>query len=215
MKRAFAVIMVVGFCTLCFATDESQEPPLKFTLDINGQKRALVLDKPLKLAGDYKNPQVVLRASPNRLFTYGDITFQYPCSFTWEAELDGENEKKWILSGNDFKIMYFILPGTFSVGSYSQALANRFGGSSTRISDTERMLGGQRLKGKLLFVKLAGTALTMEVYSLSAKAGSRMLVFQDSPPDNRATSKEGEGALAILSNSFGDTSNKPDTLEGK
>ena len=215
MQRAFAAIMVIGFSALCFAIDETQEPPLKFTLVINGQQRELVLDKPVTLAGDYKDPKVVLRASANRLFTYGDITFQYPSSFTWEAELESENERTWTLSGNDFKIMYFILPDTLSVEAYSQAIAKQLGEGSTRISDTERTLDGQRLKGKLLFVKLAGTALTIEVYSLSAKAGSRLLVLQDSPPDNRASSKEAEGALAILSNSFRDTSNKPDAGDGK
>jgi hypothetical protein len=215
MKKAFLAIMFIAVGTFCFAMDEGQEPPLKFTMEINGQQHELVLDKAVTLAGDYKNPKVVLRASANRLFTYGDITFQYPSSFVWEAEIESKNERTWTLSGNDFKIMYFILPDTLSVEAYSQAMAKQFGKGSTRISDTERKLGGNRFKGKLLLVKLAGITLTMEVYSLPTKTGSRLLVFQDSPPDNRATSNEAEGALAMLSNSFRDTCNMPDAGVGK
>jgi hypothetical protein len=215
--RTVTIILIFCIGSTCFAADESQEPPLKYTLEINGQGHELLLDKPVKLQGDYSNPKVVLRASSIRHFTYGDITFQYPASFAWEAEIEGHNERTWTLSGNDFTIMYFILPDVLSVEAYSQAMAKQLGEGSTRISDTARELGGQRHKGKLIFVKLAGTTLNIEVYSLPAKTGSRLLVLQDSPPDNRAISKEGEEALAMLSSSFKNTtmSNKPDAGDGK
>ena len=171
MIRTYTIVLILCIGSTCFAADESQEPPLKYTLEINGQGHELVLDKPVKLQGEYSNPKVVLRASSIRHYTYGDITFQYPASFAWEAEIEGHNEKTWILSGNDFKIMYFILPDVLSVEAYSQAMAKQYGKGSTRISDTERELGGQRHNGKLLFVKLAGTTLSLEVYSLPAKTG--------------------------------------------
>ena len=211
MRRAVALMILVGFSGLCFAEDESQEPPLKYILELNGQAHELVLDKSVVLQGDYKNPRVVLRASAIRHFTYGNVSFEYPASFGWEAEIEGHNERTWTLSGNDFTIMYFILPEALSADSYVQGLAKRFGKGSTRLGDTEREFGGRRHIGKLLLVKLAGTTLRLEVYSLTAKAGSRLLVFQDSPPDDRTISKEAEEALAMLSSSFMDkASNQSD-----
>ena len=217
MRRAAAVIFLAGFTGLCFAQDESREPSLKYTLEIDGKQHELVLDKPVVIRGAYNNPEVVLNASSTRQFTYGDVTFQYPASFSWEVDIGGNDEKTWTLSGNDFKIMYFILPDVLSVDAYALAMAKQFGKESTRISDTERMLGSQELKGKLLSVKLAGISLNLEVYALPAKSGSRLLVLQDSPPDERAISKEGEKALGLLSTSFKDTkmSNKQDAGDGK
>ncbi len=59
--------------------------------------------------------------------------------------------------------------------------------------------------------------MNYEIYALSAKSGCRMLVLLDSPLDDRAISKEAEGALKLLSSSFKDTaaSNKPTADDGK
>jgi hypothetical protein len=87
MIRAIAAIFVLCLSSLCFAADDTQEPPLKYTLEIDGQAHVVVLDKPVKIHGVYSNPNAVLRASSIRYFTYGDLSFQYPASFTWEAEI--------------------------------------------------------------------------------------------------------------------------------
>ena len=217
IRITVTVILFLGIGSMCVSADDRQEPPLKYTLEIDGQQHEIVLDKPIKVQGNYSDPKFVLSASPIRNFTHGDIAFQYPASFSWEAEIEASNEKTWTLSGNDFKIMYFIQPYELSVENYDQAMAKQFGKGTTRISDTERTLGGHKHKGKLLFVKLAGTELSLEVYALPAKSGSRLLVLQDSPPDNRAISEEGEMALGMLSKSFTDTPayNKPDAGDGK
>jgi len=205
MIRTVATIVFLFIASsVCFAADDSQEPSLKYTLEINGKKHEVTLDKSIQLHGTYKNPEVVLKASPTRQFTFGHIEFLYPAWFTWEAKLNGPNDKNWSFSGNDFKIMYFVQPHTLSLESYVDAMVKQFGKEKTRISDMERMLGGRKYKGRLIFVKLAGVALNLEVYTLPAKTGSRLLVLQDSPPDNRAVSEEGEKVLDMLSRTFKD-----------
>jgi hypothetical protein len=203
-KSSLAAALLFGISGVCSAADDSQQPPLKYTLVIDGQQHALVLEQPLQIQGSFKNPTIALEASSVRTFTYGGISFQYPAAFSWEAEIEAGNEKTWTLSGNDFTIMYFIQPQPNSADAYAQAMAKQFGKGTTRIGDTERTLGGRKYPGKLLFVKLAGTALTLEVYALPAKTGSRLLVLQDSPPDNQAVSNEGEKALAMLAKTFQD-----------
>lgn len=215
-KSLLALLFLIGFGCLCFAADESQEPPLIYTLEIDGQQHELLLDKPITITGAHNNPEVKLRASSTRQFTYGNVAFQYPASFTWEAEIVDENSKSWVLSGNDFKLMYFILPYEITVEEYAQSLANQFGEKKIRISETERTLGSQKLKGRLLFVRIAGVTLNLEVYEFQSNKGTRLLVLQDSPPDNSAISKEGETALHLLSTSFEDTttSEKQDAGQG-
>ena len=205
MSFAFLITMILGFGDPVSAIDESLEPPLKYTLEINDHPQALVLNKPIKINGTFRDPKVVLKASSVREFTYGHMAFQYPAPFTWEAKVAAADKKTWILSGNDFKIMIFVLPNTLSVEAYSQAMAKKFGAGSTQISHSVRTLGAQKLNGNRLAVRLAGTTLNLEVYALPAESGARLLVLQDSPPKAGSTSKEGALALGLLAQSFQDT----------
>ena len=87
MIRTVSLTLLLGFSGLCFAIDDKQEPPLKYTLEIDEQDHELVLGKPVKIKGVNKNPTLVLRAASIRTFIYGDTEFQYPASFIWEAEI--------------------------------------------------------------------------------------------------------------------------------
>ena len=202
MPRLFVAVLLLFHTTLCFAADDSQELPLKYTLVLNGVAHEVQLNRPVQIQGTYTNPKAELKASSIRYFTYGEIAFHYPAGYTWEAKIKAPNEKTWTLSGNDFKIMYFITPEALPVETFAKAMATQFGKGTTRISDTERTLGAHKHKGKLLFVKLAGVSLNIEVYALPANAGSRLLVLQDSPPDNKVISDEAEKTLDMLSKSF-------------
>lgn len=197
-----ATICILIFATASFAADESQEPPLIYTLEVNDRQHQIYLNKPVQIPGSYNDPHVVLKASPVRYFAFGDVEFQYPSSFSWEAEIEGPDEKHWILSGNDFLIMYFILPDAVTLEEYAEALAQQFGEANIRVSDKERILGDHKLKGRFLFVKMAGTNLILEAYELPAKSGSRFLLFQDSPPDNRAISEEAGHVTNMVTKTF-------------
>ena len=96
----------------------------------------------------------MLRASTSRLFAYGGVTFRYPEAFSWEANIEGPRSKRWTLSGNDFKIMYFVLPDVLTLDGYAYALLKQFGARNTRVNETTRTLGGRRLPGRLLDVTL-------------------------------------------------------------
>ena len=211
MIRTVIAILIIGISSMCYASDDSQEPPLKYTLEINGQQHEVARDKPLQIKGTYNDPKVMLRASTVRYFTYGDIAFQYPASFTWKAKITSNDDKVWLMTGVDFKIMYFILPEV-SADAFALLMAKKFRVASPRISDTERTLGGHKYKGKLLQVKLADIAIREEVYALPAKAGSTRLLLLTG-----ANTEEGEKALVIFSKSFKDTmkSNKKNPGDGK
>ena len=212
MFRTSILLLTVCVATVCFAADESREPSLSYTLTIDGRNHHITLDQPLLLEGNYKNPKLTLAASPLRRFPFGGVEFHYPATFSWEAEIVSAKDKQWVLSGNDFKIMYFVLADNVTLDSYVDAMVRQFGKEKTRISDTERVLGRQKYTGKLLLVKLAGTGINLEVFTLPSKEGSRLLVLQDSPPDNKSLSEEGDMTLRILTETFRDTMtpDKPD-----
>lgn len=204
LARVLFYGIMFGYCSSVFASDESIEPPQRYTVKLNGVAHEVMLDDPITLNGQFNNPKVELSASNIRQFTYGDIEFDYPASLVWESDIDDQTEKSWTLTGNDFTFMYFILPSSTTTMEFAEAMAEQFGKQNTIISDKTREIGSNSYQGKLLFVKLAGINVNLELYSLPAKSGARLMVFQDTPPENRALSIESEKAIKMFTESFVD-----------
>lgn len=181
---------------------------MTYMLEVNGQKRELTLNTPVTLDGTFSNPKVLLTAASTREFAYGDVEFNYPASFTWEASIDGPNDKTWTLSGNDFKIMYFVLPAVLSPLDYATRLSEKVGAPGGHISDVDRDFGGKQLKGKRVPLRIADADIVSEVFVMPSKKGCRMLVLQDSLPTSASSSSaEGAKTMAMLQQTFKDVGN--------
>lgn len=204
MKSIITALTLIACSQLAFAADESQEPSVQYQLLVNGAPHAIELNRPTKLNGTFDNPELQLQASANRTFTYGGVSFDYPAYFSWEANIGNAAKKSWTLSGNDFKIIYTLMPNSLSASDFAQSMATKFGKQNTRIGDKERVLGSYKLKGKQLNVQISGVTIVLEVFTLPSKSGTRLLVLQDSPAKT-TSSKEADNALALLKGSFVDT----------
>ncbi len=204
MIKTLTATALIGLTGLFFASNGSEEPPLKYVLIVDGKAHEVTLDEPLKIEGEFKDPTVSLKAASTRLFTYGDVEFQYPAAFGWEAEINGESEKTWTLSGNDFTIMYFVLPAELDSEAFLSAMASGFGGKNEDAAETKQELGGKTYAGHGMYLEFAGIALNIEAYALPSKGGSRLLVFQDSTDGTVRQSAEAKGAIELMSKSFVD-----------
>ena len=94
----------------CLALTEADEPPLSYTLILNGEEHEVYENVAMTINGVFNAPEVYLKASKTRFFIYGDVAFKYPASFTWDADILSSGEKTWTLAGDDFSIMYVIVP---------------------------------------------------------------------------------------------------------
>ncbi len=202
MSHVKSLLVCISLVGVCLAVDEGKEPPLICTLTIDGKTHELVPGKPLQLRGTYKNPTVLLETSPTRKFEYGGVEFLYPAAFGWDANIMGPADRIWTLEGNNFVIIVLVSSGALTAESQAEDMAEQFRKAKPRISDTQRKIGGRSFKGKKLFVKFAGANLTQEIYALPAKTGSRILVLQDCPPDDKPRSAEAEKTLAMLARTF-------------
>lgn len=204
MRSIITALTLIACSQLAFAADEGQEPSVQYQLLVNGTPHTIELNRASTLSGMFNNPEVQLQASANRTFTYGGVSFDYPAYFSWEANISNPAKKSWTLSGNDFKIIYTLMPNNLSASDFAQSMATKFGKQNTRISDKDRTLGANRLKGKQLNVQISGVTIVLEIFTLPSKSGTRLLVLQDSPAKT-AYSKEAENALGLLNSSFVDT----------
>ncbi len=210
MTRLFALIASVPLITVSCGTaasiaDESMEPPLNYTVKVGEKTMTISEGESVQFDGTFTNPNVTVTPHSYRVFPYQGITFKYPRSFTFEADLVDPTAKTWTLSGNDFKIMYFVLNDALSAADFAKDMINQFGRENAKVVDANATitLGEQQLNGTSFRVTVATHKMVMDIYRLPSRGTqTRLLVFQDSLDDSGNRSKEGQTTIAEVKSSF-------------
>ena len=94
--------------------------------------------EPVPVARTFQDPRVTVRPEPHRLFPYGGVSFHYPRGFTFEADLDDPAARSWTLSGNDFKVLYFVFPVVITPQAHVEQLLETHGRANCRVLDERR-----------------------------------------------------------------------------
>lgn len=184
------------------AESEDIEPPLKYTLIINGKPVDIVEGKPIRLAGELKNPEVTLNVDPHRTFIYLGVTFRYPRHFAFNTDLSDKEFRQWSVSGNDFKIKVFDLEGDITPAMYAGATSEAFGkGNWTTLDPRLRTRFGKHQLEGISAKGVADTnSLILDVYRVSSTRGrTRLLVLHYEAGKH---TKEADAAIALLKESF-------------
>lgn len=201
MGLAAIVAVVLNVAVLAQATDETREPSARYRVEMDGKTYAVNEGESLKLTGTFNNPTVTIYDEPYREFSYGGVSFLYPRSFSFEAELKRPGHKNWTLSGKEFKIIYFLFSTNVTADHFADNLADRFGKQNCKTSRITFELTGQKIEGTRLEVALGGK-LTMDIYRLPSGGQTKLLVFQDIPDNSGQPSQEGRDALSLLKKSL-------------
>ena len=203
-RHAFFIALLTCLLTpLWSVADETKEPPLELTLFVNGKPYSIELGREQKVTGEFKNPSVVVRAATARRFSYGGISFEYPASFTWEAEIEGKAYRCWTISGNDSKIMYFALDSEFTPELYANEMARQFGVKNTTVAPIRRKFGKTNLNGKRVIAIIAETEIVQDAFAIPAPDNQwRLLVLQDVAPERTPNLEEPKLVLDLLSKSL-------------
>jgi hypothetical protein len=198
----FSLALLLTTSATVRAADENREPALKYRCEVGGKIFTISEGEPLKLAGVGADPTITIRPEPFREFPYGGVRFRYPSHFTFEADTADADTKHWTLSGNDFKIMYFVIQEDVSDEQYVGAMVGQFGEDKCTQSKTSITLNKQKYAGTRLRVSIAGNAMTMDVFRIGSGKETRLLVLQDNSDDTGKPSAEGGATLTALEKSF-------------
>ncbi|CAM2010580.1 hypothetical protein [Acanthopleuribacter pedis] len=205
MKIVAAILLGLGLVGILNAADESQEPERHYALHIDGRRHALTLDNAIELDGTYTNPEVVLRASATRTFTYAGLVFKYPASFSWDAQIIGPDHKVWTMASPNVRIIIIRLPIVMTPEEQAAQLVREFSQGNPRITDVSRYFSGRTLRGKRVSVQLASEHFNLDTYALPTKTGSRLIILHDQPPAGKPISGEGERAFRDFFKTLKDT----------
>lgn len=215
IKSAF-LIQILLLCFSCKQKEESvekfqnidvhlakdEEPPLLFEVKTTDTTQVFVENLTKKWEGTITNSDVTISVYPWKLFPHNNIEFEYPRTFSFEADLSDTSDM-WILSGNDFKIMVFQSNEEIAMTEYVEKMTAKFGSANSNTSFISRTLGNVQYKGTKISVTLAGASLEMSVFQITAKNGKKfLLIFQDSLINDNANSKESKKVLERFESTF-------------
>ncbi len=183
--------------------DDTTEPPLSYTLEVDGLKFLITADKTVILKGNFQNPKVTLRASSTRRFEHVGIAFDYPANFTFEADVSEPGIRSWTMSGNNVTLMLFDFEQPVKPAELIASTAESLETNVDRMEPTTIKLGSLNAEGQSALLKVGEVALTYSVVALPAAEGkSRLLIVQDLPQENGQPSDEKTAILKTLDDSF-------------
>ena len=177
----FALVPVL-FClaSAWCGADETAEPPIVYTLEVDGQNVTLAPDTPLKLEGSFENPTLTLRVAQTRTLQADGITLNYPAYFTFEADTSDPEVKTWTASGNDVTLMLFSFSEKVAARALAESTAEALQSQDLKVESLKVRLGDSEREGVKATMTLADQTVIQQVLALpSSPRGSRLLVLQE------------------------------------
>ena len=162
-------------------SDENAEPERAFTLMVDGQEVALQPGIEVHLEGKFENPTVKLELGATRHFRYGGISFEYPASFVWEADVSNPSFRMWTMDGASVSLMVFRTSFGFSAEEFVDSLADEF--DSFESMPISQELGKLKLQGETVTTEVAQSVLTYDVFEVPSEVGSTLLILMDATDD--------------------------------
>mgnify|MGYP000899697530 FL=1 len=184
-----------------FAVDESVEPADSYKLSLNGTEVEIFTDKDIELSEDAGKAKARLIVNPEKRFHYGDVDFQYPRYFTFEADLSSDDVKLWSLSGNKAVIMVQRYPIVMDHKIMAEQLLPSFGEGNSTLGTCEMMFNGVDTAGSRVVTTIGQGTIAQEIYSFPMTTGSLLLVLQDTL-DSDKNSEEFKAFRAQLARTF-------------
>jgi hypothetical protein len=183
--------------------DEAAEPERSYTLHLNDQAIELQPGQTLRVAGEFENPELRLDVGPTRHFRYGQMAFDYPANFVWEADLSDPSLKMWTMDGADLSLMVFRSSFGYVSQEFAESVADQF--EDPEFTDIEHVFGGETITGTRLEVEIAGTLLIYEAYDVPVDVGGAILIVMDAT-DTGLHTEEYATTMELLSETlrFGD-----------
>lgn len=179
-----------------------EEPPMRFTLQIEGKSVPVELDRPFQIDLDNRQIQAQLRAEPTRRFQAGGVSFEYPRHFAFEADRDDPNLTLWTLDGNDGVIMLMRFKVPVEPDQLLEEFVGQYGKGNVQQGPVRVSLRGQEFEGTRLKITLAGARLHQDVFLLPATGGGLAMIVQDSPDESGNSTDEVREVIRLLEKTF-------------
>jgi hypothetical protein len=178
--RSGLSVFIVCVLAACCTADDSAEPPIVYTLEVDGRPVTLQPDTPFQLEGSFEDPTLTLRGAQTRTLQADGITFNYPAYFTFEADISDPEVKTWTASGNDVTVMLFSFSAEVDARALAESTAEALQARDIQVEPVKVKLGEQDREGVKATMPLLDQTVIQRVLTLPPSSkGSRLLVLQE------------------------------------
>lgn len=183
--------------------DDGAEPPVVYTLEIDGQSVAVTPDEPVTIEGEFSNPTVTLRVAKTRALEAAGIAFSYPAYFTFEADTTEADLQTWTASGKDVTVMLFSFGEEVDPLTLAELTADQLESQDLQIEPIKLKLGDAERSGVKANMTLAGSTVIQQVLTLPpTPKGSRLLVVQEVRDEGQPETAELGATLKLVASSL-------------
>lgn len=186
------VLPLLFFCllpNLYAQTMDTSEPPLTIEMTIDGKVYTAKEGEQVKLKDTFRNPTISFRTSQTRKFTLGSLSFEYPQRYAFTYEND-DGSHSWTMENANLTIMVFYYPSEEESGSIFEAfvasMMSQLEEASPTVTPIEKVLGGQTVKGKRLYIPL-DTPINYDLFAIETAGGVLLIGFNDVLEDGNSS----------------------------
>ena len=203
MATAITVSLVNFSYSQAKKVDQSVEPPVQFTLKVDGKTFTGEIGKTFKLNGEFKDSSAKISTSNFRNFNYEGVSFHYPVKHHWEADLSDPQSKAWAMIGTESSISLFVISEEYSAEDYAKELIEDFDTETYDEKELKLKLGEQEFEVLRLIFEADEYEYVYDIVSLPQQNGnSRLLLLEDVAPDRNPDSEEAKAVMSLLKKSF-------------
>jgi hypothetical protein len=179
----------------------SEEPPLEFTLTLDGKAVEIRADEPVKVKVGGREVEIRLTPRGERLLKLPGLSFRYPAGHGFEVE-HNPNSTQWTLDGNHNVVIVNRIalqadPAAMT-RSTVEGLVKRLGNKNAQPSPSQMRVGGRAYPSTHVNVTIRSERLSYDICAFHAGGATFVLMVQDTPKADGTTSDETRRVLDLL-----------------
>lgn len=182
-----ALAAACAFAVAAAPEAQQAEPPLEFTIEVDGQSVDARAEEPAKVRVNGRDVTATVKVKPTKLLQTPEFSFRYPRQHAFAYESD-ESTTTWTLDGNDSVVILTRYAAKIPPADLAPALIKEIGGQLGEVKQSPASieLFGKKVDGTRLAATLAGQKIVQAIYTFDVAGVSYSLVLQDSSGEETA-----------------------------
>jgi hypothetical protein len=196
------ILLLSGFASAQAKAPASGEPPQEYVLNIDGTELPISIDRPLTVKIGEREFQIKLTPKPQRVLRLPGLAIPYPNYFTYQTSPGDPKTPQWTLQGHDTVLIVTRANAPSAahemVRSTVSRLTTKFGDSNVAPSTVDLTFAGKKIQATRLGVTVGESKFNYDIFALSTSGVTYLIMLQDSPDKDGASSEEAKKVTALL-----------------
>jgi hypothetical protein len=178
------------------------EPPLEYVLKIDGTELPISMNRPITVKIGEREFQIQVSPKPERVLRLPGLSIPYPSYFSYQTSPGNPKTPQWTLQGHDALLIVTRANAPNAahemVRSTVARLTAKFGDKNVVPSTVDLTFAGKKIQATRLGVAVGELKYNYDVFALPASGVTYLIMLQDSPAKDGASSEEAKKVTGLL-----------------